>query len=109
MKLIIKHFLFNAVVLALLAVTAPGCTRDYADMNRDQTAIATVGEAQLPFLFSGAIAATPWGDQVAENLFSSQYAQYFANNATYFPSDRYTMVSEWVQNNFDPVYTRIVP
>ena len=109
MKLIIKY-LFSYTVFPVMAVCLlSACTKDYAEINRDQTAIATVGEAQLPFLFSGAIAATPWGDQVAENLFSAQYAQYFANNAAYFPSDRYTMVSEWVQNNFDPIYTRVVP
>jgi len=90
-------------------MAACSCTRDYAEINTDKNAIATVGDAEIPFLFSGAIAAIPWGDQVAENLFSAQYAQYFANNATYFPSDRYTMVSDWVQNNFDPVYTRVVP
>lgn len=94
---------------ALISILTYSCTKDYAEINTDKNAIATVGDAELPFLFSGAIAAIPWGDQVAENLFSAQYAQYFACNATYFPSDRYTMVSDWVQNNFDPMYTRVVP
>lgn len=85
------------------------CTKDYTTINTDDNAIAIVGDAEVPFLFSGAIAAIPWGDQVAENLFAAQYAQYFACNATYFPSDRYTMVSDWVQNNFDPMYTKVVP
>lgn len=96
-------------VLTVLSVFGAACTKDYADINTDKNAVATVGDAEIPFLFSGAIAAVPWGDQVAENLFSDQYAQYFACNATYFPSDRYTMVSDWVQNNFDPMYTRVAP
>ena len=109
MKLIIKP-VFRALVFGLLvAVVISSCTTDYTEINTDKNAIATVGDAQLPFLFSGAIAAVPIGDQIAENLFSAQYAQYFANNAAYFPSDRYTMVSDWAQGNFDPIYTRVVP
>ncbi|MFT3947757.1 MAG: SusD/RagB family nutrient-binding outer membrane lipoprotein [Agriterribacter sp.] len=85
------------------------CTKDYKEINTDKTAVATVGDADLPFLFSGAIEAIPWGNQVAENLFAAQYAQYFACNATYFPTDRYTMNSAWAQYNFDPMYTRVAP
>lgn len=95
--------------VSIISVCIQACTKDYAEINTDKNAIATVGDAEIPFLFSGAIAAVPWGDQVAENLFSAQYAQYFACNATYFPSDRYTMVSDWVQNNFDPMYTLVAP
>lgn len=96
-------------LMIFFAVLMYSCTKDYDKINTDKNAVASVGEAELPFLFSGAIAAIPWEDQVAENLFAAQYAQYFANNATYFPSDRYTMVSDWVQNNFDPMYTKVVP
>ena len=95
--------------VGVLITLMNSCTKDYTEINTDKNAVAAAGDAELPFLFSGAIAAIPWGDQVAENLFAAQYAQYFANNAAYFPSDRYTMVSEWVQNNFDPMYTRVAP
>lgn len=95
--------------VSIISFLIQACTKDYEEINTDQTAVASVGDAELPFLFSGAIAAIPWGDQVAENLFSAQYAQYFACNATYFPSDRYTMVSDWAQNNFDPMYTLVAP
>ncbi|MFT4019371.1 MAG: SusD/RagB family nutrient-binding outer membrane lipoprotein [Agriterribacter sp.] len=102
----VPYRLYGFVILSMLAHS---CTKDYAEINTDKNAVAIIGDAEIPFLFSGAIAAIPWGDQVAENLFSAQYAQYFACNATYFPSDRYTMVSDWVQNNFDPMYTRVAP
>lgn len=95
--------------IAILSIFSYSCTKDYAEINTDKNAVAIIGDAEIPFLFSGAIAAIPWGDQTAENLFSAQYAQYFACNATYFPSDRYTMVSDWVQYNFDPMYTRVAP
>ncbi|MBX2921483.1 MAG: SusD/RagB family nutrient-binding outer membrane lipoprotein [Chitinophagaceae bacterium] len=85
------------------------CTKDYKEINTDKTAVATVGDAELPFLFSGAIESIPWGNQVAENLFAAQYAQYFACNATYFPTDRYTIVSDYVLYNFDPMYARVAP
>lgn len=95
--------------IAILSIFSYSCKKDYAEINTDKNAVAIIGDAEIPFLFSGAIAAIPWGDQTAENLFSAQYAQYFACNATYFPSDRYTMVSDWVQYNFDPMYTRVAP
>lgn len=96
-------------LVAVIAVLLNSCAKDYATINTDRNTVATIGEAEIPFLFSGAIASIPWSDQVAQNLFSDQYSQYFACIAPYFPSDRYTMVSDWVQNNFDPIYTRVVP
>lgn len=109
MKIKIKNTIRLFSILTIFSILSYSCTKDYEEINTDKTTIATAGDAEIPFLFSGAIAAIPWGDQVAENLFSAQYAQYFACNATYFPSDRYTMVSEWVQENFDPIYTLVVP
>jgi hypothetical protein len=110
MKLTQQYFnlRFFGIAAALLTILN-SCTKNYSDINTDKSTVATVGESELPFLFTGALTSIPWGDQVAENLFADQYAQYFACTAPYFPSDRYTMVSEWVQNNFDPMYTRVVP
>lgn len=96
-------------ITAALILILNGCTKNYPDINTDKNTVATIGESEIPFLFSGALTSIPWGDQVAENLFSDQYSQYFACTAPYFPSDRYTIVSDWVQNNFDPMYTRVVP
>jgi hypothetical protein len=65
-----------------------GCTKKYAEINTDRNTIATVGAAELPFLFARAQKeATPsiWNYQIAQNLFADQYAQYFACTATYFP------------------------
>jgi hypothetical protein len=92
-----------------LFVLLNSCTKNYNEINTDRNSIADAGTAELPFLFSGAIESIPWGDQVAQNLFADQYAQYFASTATYFPSDRYVIVTDWVQNNFDPMYTRVLP
>jgi len=88
------------------------CTKKYDEINTDRNSIATVGSAELPFLFAKAQAtATPniWNYQVAQNLFADQYAQYFACTATYFPSDRLVIRMDWVGAAFNPIYTDMVP
>src|ERR1051326_4332704 len=88
------------------------CTKKYAEINRDRNTIATVGSAELPFLFSKAEeSAIPnvWNYQVAQNLFADQYAQYFACTATYFPSDRLVIRMDWVGAAFNPIYTDVMP
>jgi hypothetical protein len=85
------------------------CTKKYDEINTDKNSIANAGTSELPFLFSGAIASIPWSDQVAQNLYADQYAQYFACTVAYFTTDQYTIVSDWAQSNFDPMYTKVLP
>jgi hypothetical protein len=88
------------------------CTKKFDEINRDRNTIATIGSAELPFLFAQAEAtAIPniWSYQVAQNLFADQYAQYFASTATYFPSDRLFIRQDWVGAAFNPIYTSVVP
>jgi hypothetical protein len=95
---------------SILFVTS--CTKKYAEINTDRNTIATIGSAELPFLFARAQKeATPsiWNYQIAQNLFADQYAQYFACTATYFPSDRLVIRMDWVGAAFNPIYTDVVP
>lgn len=88
------------------------CTKKYAEINTDRNSVATIGAAELPFLFSKAEQASVpsiWTYQVAQNLFADQYAQYFACTATYFPSDRNVIRMDWVGAAFNPIYTDMVP
>src|SRR5947207_1832244 len=88
------------------------CTKKYAEINTDRNSVATIGPAELPFLFASAEkGATPsiWNYQIAQNLFADQYAQYFACTATYFPSDRLVIRMDWVGAAFNPIYTDVVP
>ena len=88
------------------------CTKDYDEINTDKNSIATVGASELPFLFSKALSVGPNNQgnyQIAQNLFSDQYAQYFACDATYFPSDRLVIRMDWVGAAFNPVYTDAMP
>ncbi len=88
------------------------CTKKFDQINTDRNTIATIGSAELPFLFAKAEAsAVPniWNYQIAQNLFADQYAQYFACTATYFPSDRLNIRMDWVGAAFNPIYTDMVP
>lgn len=101
------YLLFFALVINISA-----CTKDFKSINTDKNTIATVGPAELPFLFSKALSAAPhdmYNYQVAQNLFADQYAQYFACEATYFPSDRLVIRQDWVGAAFDPMYTDVMP
>ena len=101
-------YIFLICTCTLLA----SCTKKFADINTDRNTIATIGSAELPFLFARAEEeATPsiWNYQVAQNLFADQYAQYFACTATYFPSDRLVIRMDWVGAAFNPIYTSVVP
>lgn len=97
-----------AVSLLLLA----SCTSDFDNINTNKNAVAKVETSQLPFLFSKAQSAATnnqWNYQVAQNLFSDQYAQYFACTATSFGSDRLVINQNWVGAAFNPMYTDVVP
>src|SRR6185436_11672583 len=87
-----------AVVLCSICIM-PSCTKKYAEINTDRNTVATIGPAELPFLFARAQKeATPSANfyQIAQNLFADQYAQYIACTATYFPSDRLVIRMDWV-------------
>lgn len=106
--------IFNRRFIALVCCSLSfwSCTKDFDEINTDRNTVATVGSAELPFLFAKAEAsAVPniWNYQVAQNLFADQYAQYFACTATYFPSDRLNIRMDWVGAAFNPIYTDMVP
>ena len=108
--LVSTRFQIAIICASLLSVT--NCTKKYAEINTDRNTIATIGSAELPFLFARAEKeATPsiWNYQIAQNLFADQYAQYFACTATYFPSDRLVIRMDWVGAAFNPIYTDVVP
>jgi hypothetical protein len=89
-----------------------GCTKKFDDLNTDKTKLTVLGPAEYPFLFSKAQSAASYkyaDYQVAQNLFADLYAQYYATTATYFPSDRYTIVNDWLPGHWLPQYTEVVP
>lgn len=103
---------FQIALICASILLVSSCTKKYAEINTDRNTIATIGAAELPFLFARAQKeATPsiWNYQIAQNLFADQYAQYIACTATYFPSDRLVIRMDWVGAAFNPIYTDVVP
>lgn len=103
---------FYGLVLIFIITLAGSCTKKYDSINIDKNSIATLGAADLPFLFSKALDVAPgayYNYQIAENLFADQYCQYFGCEATYFPSDRLVIRQDWVGAAFNPMYTDVAP
>lgn len=101
----------SAVLLGSLILTM-SCTEDFDEINTNKNAVANIDAATLPFLFSKAESAATNNQanyQVAQNLFSDQYAQYFACTATSFGSDRLAINQNWVGAAFNPMYNSVVP
>ena len=110
----LKKLFVGPTYLALggILILATSCTKEFPSINTNKTAVATVGAAQLPFLLSQAEATatnSQWNYQIAQNLFSDQYAQYFACEATYFGSDRLVINQNWVGAAFNPMYGTVMP
>src|ERR1044072_4149533 len=100
------------LILICMVLTLSTCTKKFDDINTNKNAIANLDPSQLPFLFSAAEANgtnSGWAYQVAQNLFHDQYAQYFANSTTYFPSDRLVIRMDWIGSLWSPLYTTTMP
>ncbi|SHG85387.1 Susd and RagB outer membrane lipoprotein [Chryseolinea serpens] len=111
-KKIFKKFRMPSAMLLGTLIGVMSCTTNFDDINTNKSAISNPGPAELPFLFSKAQSTatnSQWNYQVAQNLFSDQYAQYFACTATYFPSDRLFIRQDWVGAAFNPMYTDVMP
>ena len=108
-----KRINIKTVYLCIIATCAvllnSSCTDDYEEINTNKNSISTVGSAEIPFLFAKAITSVPWNGQVEQNLYADQYAQYFANNTTYFPTDRLVIDHSWAQSAWNRQYTQVVP
>ncbi|MBC3786607.1 SusD/RagB family nutrient-binding outer membrane lipoprotein [Spirosoma utsteinense] len=103
---------FVAACLSTPLFLAVGCTKNFDEINTNKTKVTIIGAGEIPYLFSKAQSAAtlPGGNyQVGQNLFSDQYAQYFACVATYFPSDRFVIRMDWLGGPWTAMYTEAVP
>ncbi|HEX9511933.1 MAG TPA: SusD/RagB family nutrient-binding outer membrane lipoprotein [Puia sp.] len=110
----VKKILDRRLLVAFIgsSVLFLSCTKNFTNINTNKNSIATIGPADLPFLFSKAQSVATNNQvnyQIAQNLFADLYAQYFACNATYFPSDRLVIRQDWVGAAFNPMYTDVLP
>lgn len=108
--LYIYRLRFSAAMLCA-ALFMFSCTKNYTEKNIDKNTLGTIGPTELPFIFSGAqkYASGFYSYQVEQNLTADVYAQYFAINVAYFPTDRYEVVSDWNQEAFNVVYLNVMP
>ncbi len=97
MKLSIKKL----SVICLIGSLTAGCTGNFEEMNRNPLAATEVSPSLiLPKMIDYGFNCRSWEYQVGDNLHTNLYAQYFANTASYFPSDRYEWKDGWVKDGF---------
>lgn len=106
MKSIIKKI----SLLGFLSVIFIACTGDFEDMNKNpQTANEVSPSLLLPKMQDYGFNNNSWEYQVGPNLHTNLYAQYFANTATYFNSDRYGYNNAWVNDGYWRSYYTYLP
>ena len=108
----IKKTMLLGLAFALLIFGNNGCTEDFAEINSNKNKLSALGQKELPFAFSRSQteASMQFGNyQVAQNLFSDLYSQYFATCATYFPSDRNVIRMDWIRAIWNRTYASNVP
>ena len=84
-----------------------GCTGDFEEINTNQRVLAeidpaTVGNVYASTQYDGIM--NGWNFQTSQNLFADLYSQYFANWHPVFPSDRYTIVTDWLNGAWGGFY-----
>lgn len=95
------------ISLALL-LAGPGCTDKFEEMNKDPRTATAIGPN---LLFTGALRAGTlnWDlYQIGQNLHADMYAQYFANNAPGFQTDRYESNPGWIATYWNNYYSSFI-
>lgn len=95
---------FIAILLIILTAAVSSCTTEFEDMNRNP---AQLNEIPPDYLFTyaqrrGSMDAYIY--QRAQMLFCNHYAQYYANSATYFQTDRYESADNWATDFWNETY-----
>ncbi|OJV20005.1 MAG: hypothetical protein BGO21_11485 [Dyadobacter sp. 50-39] len=99
-------------ILTGSALALSSCTGDFEELNTSRTALTSISDAELPYVFSRAQQQASYAAgtyQTAQNLFADLYAQYFATTTPNFQSDRYFMHPTWIDSHWNPVYVQVVP
>lgn len=107
-----KQFKFNNIPLLILLFSFSlfSCTKKFDELNTDKTKLTEIdrlgtGNAFAAMQYRSINAA--W--QTFQSLFADLQAQYYANVAINFPSDRNVMVGSWLNGAFNAFYSSAVP
>lgn len=103
----------------LSAMLFSSCTKNFEELNTDETKLSTLDNASLDYVFSAAQYRGIFGPnqsvlragafQVFENLYADLQAQYFATTALNFESDRNVMVGNWLTSSWSHFYGNAYP
>jgi Susd and RagB outer membrane lipoprotein len=99
--------------VSILALTAGlnSCTKNYAGMNTNPAAIASVTSAQYPQMFAYAqqtVTLSPDNYEIGEGAVADVYSQYFGQLAG-FNTDRYGIQQTWLPSAWNPAYVSAAP
>lgn len=102
------------LILLTAFLAAMGCTDKFEEINTDPSRLTSLNGEDVKGLFSNALrmglmSGNYGAEQITQNLFADQYAQYFAGTASYFQSHRYVIVQDWIQEQWIGVYVLTMP
>lgn len=99
--------------ILLLAITAGGCTKDFAKINSDPSTFSGLTPATVPNAFAKAEYQGIYGDpgiyQLARNLFVDLWSQYYAASDGGFSTDRYVQRKDWEFYQWTSMYGSAYP
>jgi hypothetical protein len=101
-------------VLASVSILS-GCTKNYSELNTDPTRLTSLNSGDIKGLFTNAEYMAMYSGrnsseyQYTQGLFADQYAQFSATSATFDPTDRFNIIQEWIQEQWQATYTKSLP
>jgi len=109
----------NIIGFSIVALVFGGCSENFQELNTkpdvilaDNLDIGLLGQAfangQMRAM-TGAPGGGAGNYQIGQNLFADIYAQYFANTATNFDSDRHVQVGGWTNGSWNYFYGEAAP
>ena len=107
----INQYMRAGVYLLALAAGLNGCTKKYAEMNTNPSAISAITAAQYPQMFAYAqqsVTLSPDNFEIGEGAVADVYAQYFGQIAG-FNTDRYGIQQTWLPAAWNPAYVSAAP
>src|SRR5258706_1814325 len=110
-----KYFpglVISAALLVMMTTASVSCTRKFDELNTDPTTFSGLTPAIIPNAFAKAQYQGIYGDpgmyEITRSLFVDYWCQFFADGGG-APSDRYTIVQDWIISQWNSVNTITLP
>jgi len=113
----IKMNLIHQLMIISLMILGMGCTNNFEEVNTNPRVLTEdflrANPSSLELAFGQAqyfsVNGLHWRFQIAQNLFSDLWCQYYATTAVNFDSDRYTQVGRWADLAWGSFYGQAAP